>query len=92
MNTQAIQFLQVATVLDRESHSLASGQAVLYTTLHSGEFLPTPQSSTVTLDTLPQRASILKASDGHLYKLRPDKTLCEGHNKPPHFHFDYEDV
>ena len=92
MNNQTIQFLAEATLLNRESQPLSTGQAILYPILRSGEFLPQRESLTVTLDSLPQQASILKASDSHLYRLRLDMAMCQGKNKPDHFHFDYESI
>jgi hypothetical protein len=46
----------------------------------------------VIADNLPQQAATLKASDGRLYRLKPDKQMCNAKMEPLHFHFEYEQL
>ena len=85
----SIRHLRGAILLNRENQRIATGTAILFHKNGVGDFYPENYSQT-TGNTLPHSAATLKASDGRLYRLKPDKTMCEGKNKPPHFHFDFE--
>lgn len=86
----AILHLAGASLLDSDNRVVANGSAILFRNAGVGDFYPEKHSQT-SGNTLPRLATTLRASDGRLYTLKPDKTMCEGTNKPPHFHFDFED-
>ena len=88
---QTIQYLVEAILLNRDNQPVATGSATLYPERHCGEFYPL-KNLTVIADNLPQQAATLKASDGRLYRLKPDKQMCNAKMEPLHFHFEYEQL
>lgn len=78
-----------AKILGRDSQLLSTGEARLYTKLHSGVYWP---PNAADCQKLPESAAILKMSDGSRYALRNMK-VCP-HSFPDsvsnHCDFDYD--
>jgi hypothetical protein len=88
MNEATIEYLPEVRVLDQENQLVSVGAAQLYPSLHAGEFFP-QDCSRETLKAIPTRANRLQTGDGRSFSMPKVDQLCEGKNKPPHFHFDY---
>jgi hypothetical protein len=88
MNEPAIEYLSEVRLLDGENQLVSVGAAQLYPSLHAGEFFPRDCSGE-TLKTIPTRAARLQTKDGRCFPMPKVDRLCEGKNKPAHFHFDY---
>ena len=88
MNETAIEYVPEVRVLDGENQLVSVGAAQLYPSLHSGEFFP-QDCSRETLKRIPTRAARLQTKDGRSFSMPKVDRLCEGKNKPTHFHLDY---
>ena len=90
MDEDIPQIVFQATVLDQDNRPLASGEARLYTSLHSGVFWPQKAKD---VHLLPNCAATLKSLDGSLYTIQNLK-VCP-HHQPEfvnHCEFDYSPI